>query len=90
MHHECVNCVNCVNICRPFTKEPDFGVTSVNYNFSELMERAEFTVAVKPRLAYGTSFFTNKPGYTLLDRFKMTPKHVQCFDVLVGYFRFLS
>jgi len=26
---------------RPFTREPDFGVTSVNYNLSELMERAE-------------------------------------------------
>ena len=26
---------------RPFTKEPDFGVTSVNYNLSELMDRAE-------------------------------------------------
>jgi len=26
---------------KPFTKEPDFGVTSVNYNLSELMERAE-------------------------------------------------
>lgn len=26
---------------RPFTKEPDFGVTSVNYNLSELMGRAE-------------------------------------------------
>jgi hypothetical protein len=26
---------------RPFQKEPDFGVTSVNYNFAELLERAE-------------------------------------------------
>ena len=26
---------------RPFQKEPDFGVTSVNYDFSELWERAE-------------------------------------------------
>ena len=34
-----------------------------------------------------TTFFTNEPGYTLLDRFKKTLKHVQYFDVLVGYFR---
>jgi len=26
---------------RPFKREPDFGVTSVNYDFSELLERAE-------------------------------------------------
>jgi len=26
---------------KPFTKEPDFGVTSVNYNFAELLARAE-------------------------------------------------
>ncbi len=26
---------------RPFTREPDFGVTSVNYNFDELLARAE-------------------------------------------------
>ena len=26
---------------RPFQKEPDFGVTSVNYDFSELWERGE-------------------------------------------------
>ena len=26
---------------RPFQKEPDFGVTSVNYTFSKLLERAE-------------------------------------------------
>lgn len=28
-------------IRRPFQKEPDFGVTSLNYNFVELLERAE-------------------------------------------------
>lgn len=33
------------------------------------------------------TFFTNEPGATLLDRFKRTLKHVQYFDVLVGYFR---
>lgn len=37
-----------------------------------------------------TTFFTNEPGYAVLDRFKKTLKHVQYFDVLVGYFRFLS
>ena len=31
-----------------------------------------------------TTFFTNEPCYTLLDRFKKTLKHVKCFDVLVG------
>jgi hypothetical protein len=25
----------------PFQREPDFGVTSVNYNFAELLEKAE-------------------------------------------------
>jgi len=34
-----------------------------------------------------TTFFTNEPGYALLDRFKKTLEHVQYFDVLVGYFR---
>ena len=33
------------------------------------------------------TFFTNEPDATLLDRFKATLKHVQFFDVLVGYFR---
>jgi len=28
-------------IRRPFHREPDFGVTSVNYNFAELLARAE-------------------------------------------------
>ena len=26
---------------RPFRREPDFGVTSVNYNFPDLLDRAE-------------------------------------------------
>ena len=26
---------------RPFQREPDFGVTSVNYDFAELLQRAE-------------------------------------------------
>lgn len=26
---------------RPFQREPDFGVTSVNYDFSDLLARAE-------------------------------------------------
>ena len=34
-----------------------------------------------------TTFFTNEPGYALIDRFKKTLDHVQYFDVLVGYFR---
>ena len=33
------------------------------------------------------TFFTNEEGQTLLDRFKVTLKSVQFFDVLVGYFR---
>lgn len=28
-------------LCTPFTKEPDFGVTSVNYNLLELLERSD-------------------------------------------------
>jgi len=31
-----------------------------------------------------TTFFTNEPGYALLDRFKKTLKRVKYFDVLVG------
>jgi len=34
-----------------------------------------------------TTFFTNEPDATLLDRFKKTLQTTQCFDVLVGYFR---
>jgi len=34
-----------------------------------------------------TTFFTNEPNNTLLDRFKTTVKAAQFFDVLVGYFR---
>ena len=33
------------------------------------------------------TFFTNKDGQSLLDRFKATLKDTQLFDVLVGYFR---
>jgi hypothetical protein len=33
-----------VYIRRPFQKEPDFGVTSVNYNLAELFSRAEAAV----------------------------------------------
>jgi hypothetical protein len=28
-------------LCEPFKREPDFGVTSVNYDFAELLQRAE-------------------------------------------------
>ena len=31
-----------------------------------------------------STFFTNEPGYILIDRFKKTLKRVKCFDVLVG------
>jgi superfamily II DNA/RNA helicase len=34
-----------------------------------------------------TTFFTNEPGATLLDRFMRTLKDTQYFDILVGYFR---
>ena len=34
-----------------------------------------------------TTFFTNEPTSTLLDRFKKTLKDVEFFDILVGYFR---
>jgi hypothetical protein len=28
--------------------------------------------------------YANEPVYALLDRFKKTWKHVQCFDILIG------
>jgi len=28
-------------VTKPFRREPDFGVTSVNYNFAELLARAK-------------------------------------------------
>lgn len=34
-----------------------------------------------------TTFFTNEPGLTLLNRFKKILKDAQYFDVLVGFFR---
>ena len=34
-----------------------------------------------------TKFFTNEKDKSLLDRFKKTLKHVDKFDILVGYFR---
>ncbi len=34
-----------------------------------------------------TTFFTDEPGDTLLDRFKKTLECAKYFDVLVGYFR---
>jgi superfamily II DNA or RNA helicase len=34
-----------------------------------------------------STFFTNEPGSSLLDRFKQTLKDVRYFDILVGYFR---
>ena len=33
---------------RPFRREPDFGVTSVNYDFAELLARAEAAVVRRP------------------------------------------
>lgn len=41
----------------------------------------------KTDLHTDTTFFTNEPGSTLLDRFMRTLKDTQYFDVLVGYFR---
>lgn len=38
-------------------------------------------------LATDQHFFTNAPGYTLLDRFRETLGQARCFDVLSGYFR---
>jgi hypothetical protein len=31
-----------------------------------------------------TTFFTNEPGYALLDRFKKILKHVKYFNLLAG------
>ena len=40
-----------------------------------------------PQKTTDTRFFTNDEGGTLLQRFKQTLRHVDKFDVLVGYFR---
>ncbi len=34
-----------------------------------------------------TTFFTNEPNSTLVDRFKVLLKHSQFLDIIVGYFR---
>ena len=34
-----------------------------------------------------TTFFTNEPNSTLVERFKVLLKHSQFLDVIVGYFR---
>lgn len=34
-----------------------------------------------------TTFFTNEPNATLIDRFKVLLKHSQFLDIIVGYFR---
>ncbi|MBC8186159.1 helicase [candidate division KSB1 bacterium] len=34
-----------------------------------------------------STFFTNEPGYSLLDRFTKTLNDVKYFDIIVGYFR---
>ena len=36
---------------------------------------------------FDSKFFTNEPGSTLYDRFKLALQHTKYFDVLVGYFR---
>jgi len=41
----------------------------------------------KTKVNTNTTFFTNEPGKSLHDRFKATLKHVEYFDVIVGYFR---
>jgi superfamily II DNA/RNA helicase len=42
----------------------------------------------KAKLSTDLTFFTNEPGQTLLDRFKVTlQQNTRLFDVLVGYFR---
>ena len=40
-----------------------------------------------PQRSTDTRFFTNDERGTLLQRFKQTLRHVDKFDVLVGYFR---
>ena len=34
-----------------------------------------------------TTFFTNEPNSTLVNRFKVLLKHSQFLDIIVGYFR---
>lgn len=33
--------IGCANLRGPFQREPDFGVSSVNYDFAGLLARAE-------------------------------------------------
>lgn len=42
---------------------------------------------IETKIHTDTTFFTNEPGSTLLDRFRRTLEDTQYFDVLVGYFR---
>ena len=44
---------------RPFQREPDFGVTSVNYSFAELLARAGAPAAPPPpaRQIYGEEYY---------------------------------
>ncbi|MBW2644687.1 MAG: hypothetical protein JRE23_00655 [Deltaproteobacteria bacterium] len=37
-----------------------------------------------------TTFFTNEPGYALLDRFKKTLEHVQYYETEIGIRKFLE
>jgi superfamily II DNA or RNA helicase len=55
------------------------------------LEPTTYTSAAPPTSssppATDQHFFTNAPGYTLLDRFRATLVSARFFDVLVGYFR---
>jgi len=52
-----------------------------------VLSHAPLITTGKSQMITDTTFFTNEPGYALLDRFIKTLKHVKYFDVLVGYFK---
>ena len=54
-------------------------------NFPLLIETSLFCEVIMSN--FDSKFFTNEPGSTLYDRFKLALQHTKYFDVLVGYFR---
>ena len=54
-------------------------------NFLLLIETSLFCEVIMSH--FDSKFFTNEPGTTLYDRFKLALQHTKYFDVLVGYFR---
>ncbi|MBU1162902.1 MAG: hypothetical protein KKA75_01985 [Proteobacteria bacterium] len=49
-----------------------------------LLDRQLLNTTGNSQMITDTTFFTNEPGYALLDRFIKTLKHVKYFNLLVG------